>query len=148
MGTGSVLVVAAIDVVRKYLDAGVSYAQVTREKAEEIVNDLVKAGEVRADEAQVAVKDLIERSRKSSEALTERIRAEVKDQMAEVKDQLAKVQPASQAEFDALAKRVAAVERKTKAPAKKAPAKKAPAKKAPAKKAPAKKPAAKKSAAK
>jgi len=130
--------VAAIDVVRKYLDAGVSYAQVTREKAEEIVNDLVKAGEVRADEAQAAVKDLVERSRKSSEALTERVRAEVKEQMAEVKEQLAKVQPASQADVDALAKRVAAVEKKAKAPAKKAPAKKASARK----------PAAKKSAAK
>ena len=124
---------AAIDVVRKYLDAGVSYAQVTREKAEEIVNDLVKAGEVRADEAQAAVKDLIERSRKSSEALSERIRNEVKDQMADVKEQLARVQPASQADLDALAKRVRAVEKKTKAPAKKPAAKKPAAKKPAAK---------------
>ena len=107
---------AAIDVVRKYLDAGVSYAQVTREKAEEIVKDLVKAGEVRAEEAQDAVRDLVERSRKSSEALSERIRAEVKEQ-------LAKVQPASQSDVDALAKRVAAVEKKAKAPAKKPAAK-------------------------
>ena len=45
---------AAIDVVRKYLDAGMSSAQVTREKAEEIVRDLVKAGEVRAE-----VEDLV-----------------------------------------------------------------------------------------
>ena len=125
---------AAIDVVRKYLDAGVSHAQVTREKAEEIVKDLVKAGEVRAEDAQTAVKDLIDRSRKSSEALSERIRAEVKEQMADVKEQLAKVQPASQADLDALTKRIAAVERKTKAPAKKAPAKKAAAKKPAAKK--------------
>ena len=120
---------AAIDVVRKYLDAGVSHAQVTREKAEEIVKDLVKAGEVRAEDAQTAVKDLIDRSRKSSEALSERIRAEVKEQMADVKEQLAKVQPASQADLDALTKRIAAVERKTKAPAKKPAAKKPAAKK-------------------
>lgn len=132
------LVVAAIDVVRKYLDAGVSHAQVTRERAEEIIKDLVKAGEVRAEDAQAAVKDLVERSRKSSEALSDRIRTEVKEQMADAKEQLAKVQPASQADIDALTKRIAAVERKTKAPAKKAPTKK------PA----AKKPAAKKSAAK
>ncbi len=129
---------AAIDVVRKYLDAGVAYAQVTREKAEEIVNDLVKAGELRAEEAQAAVKDLVDRSRRSSEALSERIRSEVSSQMAEVKEQLAKVQPATQADVDALAKRVAAVEKKAKAPARK-PAAKKPA---------AKKPAAKKSAAK
>ena len=129
---------AAIDVVRKYLDAGVSYAQVTREKAEEIVKDLVKVGEVKADEAQDAVKDLVERSRKSSEALSERIRVEVKEQMAEVKEQLAKVQPASQAELDALAKRVASVEKKTKPAAKKPTAKKPAAKKPAAKKSTAK----------
>jgi polyhydroxyalkanoate synthesis regulator phasin len=124
-----VAAVAAIDVVRKYLDAGVSHAQVTREKAEEIVKDLVKAGEVRVEEAQDAVKDLVERSRKSSEALSERIRTEVREQ-------LAKVQPATQAEVDALAKRVAAVEKRTKAPAKK-PAARKPAAKRPAAKRPA-----------
>ena len=122
---------AAIDVVRKYLDAGLSYAQVTRERAEEIVKDLVDAGEVRANEAQDAVKDLVDRSRKQSEALTERIRSEVKDQ-------LSRVQPVSQADFDALAKRVAAVEKQAKSATKK-PAAKKPAAKKPA----AKKPAAK-----
>ena len=85
---------------------------------------------MRADEAQAAVKDLLERSRKHSEELTDRIRSEVRDQ-------LAKVQPATQAELDALAKRVAAVEKK--AAATKKPAAKKPA----AKKAAAKKPAAK-----
>ena len=132
----SVHAVAAIDVVRKYLDAGVSYAQVTREKAEEIVKDLVKAGEVRAEDAQAAVKDLVERSRKSSEALSERIRSEVRDQ-------LVKVQPATQADVDALAKRVAAVERATKKPAARKPAARKPAARKPA----ARKPAAKKPAA-
>lgn len=117
---------AAIDVVRKYLDAGVAYALVTQEKAEGIINDLVKAGEVRAADAQAAVKELVDQSRKRSEALSERIRSEVKEQ-------LAKVQPASQAELDALAKRVAAVEKKAKAPAKKPAAKKPAAKKPAAK---------------
>jgi polyhydroxyalkanoate synthesis regulator phasin len=118
--------VAAIDVVRKYLDAGVAYAQVTREKAEEVINDLVKAGEVRAEEAQSAVRDLVDQSRKRSEALSERIRTEVRDQ-------LAKVQPATQADLDALTKRVAAVEKKATAAAKKPAAKKPAAKKAAAK---------------
>jgi polyhydroxyalkanoate synthesis regulator phasin len=126
--------VAAIDVVRKYLDAGLSYAQVTREKAEEVVNDLVKAGEVRAEEAQSAVKDLVERSRKQSEALSDRIRNEVRDQ-------LSKLQPATQADLDALTKRVAAVEKKaaaatkgtTRSAAKKPAARKPAAKKATAK---------------
>jgi polyhydroxyalkanoate synthesis regulator phasin len=123
--------VAAIDVVRKYLDAGVTYAQVTREKAEEVINDLVKAGEVRAEEAQAAVKGLVDQSRKRSEALSERIRNEVRDQ-------LAKVQPASQADLDALTRRVAAVEKKASAATKKPAAKKPAAKKPAAKKAAAK----------
>jgi polyhydroxyalkanoate synthesis regulator phasin len=134
---GTVWAVAAIDVVRKYLDAGVSYAQVTREKAEEIVKDLVKAGEVRAEDAQAAVKDLVDRSRRSSEALSERIRSEVREQ-------LVKVQPATQADVDALAKRVAVVERATKKPPARKPAARKPAARKPA----ARKPAAKKPAAK
>lgn len=117
---------AAIDVVRKYLDAAVSQVQVTREKAEEVVNDLVKSGELRANEAQDAVKDLVDRSRRQSEALSERIRNEVREQ-------LAKVQPATQADLDALTKRVAAVEKKAAAAAKKPAAKKTAAKKAAAK---------------
>lgn len=121
---------AAIDVVRKYLDAGVSYAQVTREKAEEIVRDLVKAGEVRAEEAQDMVREMVERSRERSEALSERVRTEVRDQ-------LAKVQPVTQADLDALAARVAGLEKKAK------PAAKKPATKPAAKKPAAKKPAAK-----
>ena len=127
--------VAAIDVVRKYLDAGLEQGQVTREKAEELVNDLVKAGEVRAEDVRSAVKDLIDRSRKQSEALSERVRSEVKDQ-------LAKVQPVTQADLAALNKRIAAVERKT------AAAKKPAARKPAAKKPAAKKPAARKSSAK
>lgn len=119
------LPVAAIDVVRKYLDTGLEWAQVNREKAEEVVRDLVKAGEVRAEDAQAAVKELIERSRKRSEELSDRIRSEVRDQ-------LAKVQPASQAELDALRKRVATLEKNAKAP--KAPAKKPAARKPAAKK--------------
>ncbi|HET9543081.1 MAG TPA: hypothetical protein VFP02_08370, partial [Acidimicrobiales bacterium] len=81
-------------------------------------------------------KDLVERSRKSSEALSERIRSEVRDQ-------LVKIQPATQADVDALAKRVAAVEKATKKPAARKPAARKPAARKPA----AKKPAAKKPAA-
>jgi polyhydroxyalkanoate synthesis regulator phasin len=112
--------VAAIDVVRKYLDTGLEYAQVTREKAEEAVRDLVKAGEVRAEEAQDAVRDLVERSRRYSEELNERIRNEVKAQ-------LSKVQPATQAELEELRQRVADLEKKAKArPAARKPAAKKP----------------------
>ncbi len=118
---------AAIDVVRKYLDSGLAYGQVTREKAEEVVNDLVKAGEVRAEEARATVKDLLERSRQQSEAFSERVRTEVRDQ-------LSKVQPVTQADIQALTKRIAAVEKKTTTTAKRPAAKKTTARKPAARK--------------
>src|SRR5262249_21656124 len=48
--------------------------------------DLVKAGEVQAEQAQAAVDDLIERSRRNAERLMEAVRVEVKRQMAVVED--------------------------------------------------------------
>jgi polyhydroxyalkanoate synthesis regulator phasin len=131
--------VAAIDVVRKYLDIGLEWTQDTREKAEEAVRELVKTGEVRAEDAQSAVRDLVDRSRKRSEELSERIRTEVKEQ-------LSKVQPASAADLQALVKRIDKLEKDAKKPAttRKPAARKPAAKKTTASRSTAKKPAARK----
>ena len=154
------------DVLKRYLDAGLSFTAVTQSRAEALVKDLVKAGEVQADQARDAVSDLLERSRKNSEKLIETVRTEVRNQISNLG-------LASQADMDKLEQRISSLfgaattqakkaaapasqaakkaTRKVaakKAPAKKAVAKKAPAKKAPAKKAPAKKAVAKKAPAK
>jgi polyhydroxyalkanoate synthesis regulator phasin len=142
------------DAYQRYLDAGIAFTQMTRSRAEELVQELVKSGEVQRKEAQTKVEELIDRSRKSSESLLSVVRDEVGNQLhslgisnlEDLAKQVASLlahspKPASGAAKKAPAKKSAA----KKAPAKKAPAKKAPAKKSAAKKAPAKKASASKS---
>jgi polyhydroxyalkanoate synthesis regulator phasin len=152
---------AETNVLKKYLDAGVSFTNLTQAKAEALVKELVKVGEVQTEQAQAAVIDLLERSKKNTEALIEQIRKEISESaeslgLATIADitRLEKLiasikipgsTSAAAPEAPAPAAKKAAAK---KAPAKKAPAKKAAAKKAPAKKAPAKKAAAKKAPAK
>ena len=114
--------------IKRYLDAGMAFTQMTQTRAEAIVKDLVKAGEVQTNKAQDMVAQIIERNQKNTEKFLEMVRKEIRDQVASLglatKDDLAKLEK----KLDA------------KAPAKKAPAKrKAAKKKATAKKATAKK---------
>jgi polyhydroxyalkanoate synthesis regulator phasin len=129
------------DVLRRYLDAGLEFTSLTQSRAEALVRDLVKAGEVQADQAREMVTDLIERSRKSSEKLLETVRKEVRAQVTERG-------LVSKADLDKLEARVAKLFGAAAKPAKSAARKVAPAAKKTAKKAPAKKAAAKKTAAK
>jgi polyhydroxyalkanoate synthesis regulator phasin len=135
-------------VLKKYLDAGMQFTAMTQTKAEALVKELVKAGELQTEQAQAAVADLLERSRKNTEAFVEQVRQEI----VASADSLGL---ATIADIARLEKLIAAIRPDTAkaaaakaAPAKKAPAKKAAAKKSAAKKAPAKKAAAKKSSAK
>jgi polyhydroxyalkanoate synthesis regulator phasin len=70
------------DLMKRLLDAGLQFTQMTQRRAEELVADLVKAGEVQAEQAQTFVAELYDRSRKNSEELVERVRAEVRQQVA------------------------------------------------------------------
>jgi polyhydroxyalkanoate synthesis regulator phasin len=72
---------AASDPWKRYLEAGMELTEVTRARAEKVVKDLVKAGEVPVHEAQQWIEDLMERSRKTTESLAERVRDEVTKQM-------------------------------------------------------------------
>jgi polyhydroxyalkanoate synthesis regulator phasin len=141
------------EILKRYIDAGVQFTQLTQKKAEALVNDLVKSGEVNAGQAQAMVTELVERSRKSTEALFEQVRVEVRRQLkafgVATKDDLARVQrKATEAAAAAAGAAKATAKKATakKATAKKAPARKTTAKKATAKKAPAKKTTARKSA--
>jgi polyhydroxyalkanoate synthesis regulator phasin len=69
------------DRLRRYVDAGAAFTQITRSKAEAIVKDLVKAGEIQRDQAQERVDELVERSRKNREALAALIRKELDAQL-------------------------------------------------------------------
>ena len=63
--------------IRKYLDAGTVLGQVSRGRAEEIVRELVNAGDIQRGQAQEWVDNLVERSRKTSEQVLELVRHEV-----------------------------------------------------------------------
>jgi polyhydroxyalkanoate synthesis regulator phasin len=118
------------DVLKRYIDTGLAFTALTQARAEALVKDLVKAGEVQADQAREAVGDLVERSRKNSEKLLETVRREVKDQITNLG-------LVSKADLDKAEARLSSLLGVKKAGARKAPAKKAPAKKTAAKKAPA-----------
>jgi len=62
------------DTLKRYLDAGMAFTDLRRSQAESIVKDLVKAGEVSSKEFQHRVDDLMDRSRKNTEALVKRSR--------------------------------------------------------------------------
>src|SRR6185295_5067018 len=70
------------DLVKRYIEAGVAFTQMTQKRAEAIVRDLVKAGEVQAEQTQQVVQDLIDRSRQSTERVVELVRGEVRKQLA------------------------------------------------------------------
>ena len=139
------------DLLKRYLDAGMHFTRMTRDRAEAIVNDLVKAGEVRGKNAQKLVDDLVERSRKNTEQLLDTVRAEVQNQLAVVefvtKDALQRVEGQIESLRTQIEDRLPAnVSARMGRPATKAAP--APKKAAPAKKTATKKKATKKSAAK
>lgn len=67
--------------IRKYLDAGSVLGQVSRGRADEIVRELVSAGDIQRSQAQEWVDTLVERSRKTSEQIIDMVRHEVAAQL-------------------------------------------------------------------
>jgi polyhydroxyalkanoate synthesis regulator phasin len=149
-------------VLKRFLDAGVQFTEMSQQTAEKLVSELVNAGQLRRKDAAETVQTLVDRGRASTEQLVTMIQSEVGKQLVRIADRIddledmiedlgeelglraKEAKEAAPAAPSAPAKKAPA----EKAPAKKAPAKKAPAKKAPAKKAPAKKAPAKKAPAK
>ncbi|HVA43771.1 MAG TPA: hypothetical protein VNF50_09820 [Acidimicrobiales bacterium] len=115
---------AQSETFRRYLDTGLAIGQITRARAEEVVKDLVKAGEVQREQTQQWIDGLVDRSRKNTELLMALVAAEVRKQL--------EASPLTSRRGRTASSSRPAAAKKT--PAKKTPAKKAPAKKAPAKK--------------
>src|SRR5579872_2667992 len=72
------------DLLRRYLDAGVAFTQLTRQRAEGIVRDLVRSGEVSRDQATARVEELLERSRQNTEGVLSLVRKELDDRIAQL----------------------------------------------------------------
>src|ERR1700722_17931162 len=75
---------AANERIKKYLEAGTVFGQVTRARAEEIVKELVSGGDIQRGQAQEWVDNLVDRSRKTSEQLLELVRHEVATQLNKI----------------------------------------------------------------
>lgn len=131
------------DLLKRSLDAGVAFTQLTQAKAEEIVRDLVRTGEVRTEDARRRVEELVERSRQNTEGIAALVRAEVQSQVS-------KLGLVPRSELEAVQRELDQVKAERAATAAKAPSKKVTPPAKAAKKAPATKkaPAAKKSTAK
>ncbi|HMK97364.1 MAG TPA: hypothetical protein VK425_07435 [Acidimicrobiales bacterium] len=147
---------AKSDGLRRYLEAGTSFTQVTRTRANELVRELIRSGQLERQKAQDWVEDLVKMSRQRSEALISTVRGETRKQLKELGftnvDDLAKkvagiLSRSSMAARTATGRTVKGLGAK-KAGAKKAPAKKTAAKRAGAAKASAKKTAPRKAPAK
>ena len=54
------------DLIKRLIDAGLSFTQMSQAKAEEIAKDLQEAGQLRVDEAQATVQDLMARGRENT----------------------------------------------------------------------------------
>jgi polyhydroxyalkanoate synthesis regulator phasin len=67
--------------LRRYLDAGAAFTQMTQQRAESIVKDLVKAGEVQTEQTQQVVQELVDRSRKNTERLVKLVQTEIRQQV-------------------------------------------------------------------
>ena len=112
------------DLWNRYLEAGMEFSKMTRARAESIVKDLIKTGEVQREQRQQRIEELLDRSRKNTEELVGAVRKELDRQLSTLgivtKADLAKLE----AKIDALAKNSesAATTAAKKAPAKKAPA--------------------------
>src|SRR4051794_41469200 len=70
------------ELFKRYLEAGMQFSQMTRDRAEAIVRDLVKAGEVQAEQTQTMVAEVLERSRKNTERFVEQVQSEVRKQLS------------------------------------------------------------------
>jgi len=148
------------DGLRRYIEAGMALTQITRARAEELVQDLIRTGELERNRAQDWIEDLVRASRERSESLVATVRGEVRQQLREfgftniddlakkVAEVLARSSAAARKATGRAAAATGAKRAAKKAPVKTAGAKKAPAKTAGAKKAPAKKAGAKKGPAK
>src|SRR5580704_11508807 len=72
------------DGLRRYVEAATALTQITRSRAEELVRELIKAGELERHRAQEWVEDLVKTSRDRSEALVDTVRGEVRNQLKEL----------------------------------------------------------------
>lgn len=122
---------AEADPLRKYVEAGIAFTQLTKARAEAIVRELVKAGDLQRDQAQDRVEELLDRSRKSTDGIVGLVRREIEKQLSSMgfatKDEVDKLEARLEGRLAAMATAAAPAAKpaKTGAPKKAAPIAKA-----------------------
>ncbi|MEA1927243.1 MAG: phasin family protein [Candidatus Auribacterota bacterium] len=96
-----------IDLIKKTMYLGVGLAYMTKEKVEEISQELIKKGELSATEGKEFIDDLTQKSEEARKALEERV-----DKL--VKSSLARMKIATRDDLSALEKKIAKLEDKSK----------------------------------
>ena len=74
--------------IKKFLEAGYQFSEMSRDKAEDVVRKLVKSGDVRAKDAEQMIQTLVERGRDTTERIAAGVQAEVAKQLAVLQTQL------------------------------------------------------------
>ena len=72
---------AKSDLFKRTIEAGTSFLDMSRERAETVVKEWVDAGDLRKGRAQQAIDDVLARSRKVTDDLRELIRREIREQL-------------------------------------------------------------------
>lgn len=120
--------------LKRLLDTGMQFSEMSQSNAEKIVGDLVKAGQLRRKDAEKSVQSLVDRGRATTEHLINLIQGEVAKQLGRFAQRLddveARVESVAGTMGDAARPAPPKASATKKAAPKKAAAKKAPAKKA------------------
>ena len=106
------------DGLRRYVEAATALTQITRSHAEELVRELIKAGELERHRAQDWVEEVVKASRDRSEALVSTVRNEVRKQLRD--SGFTNVDDLAKKVADVLARSSAAGRKATHRPVKKA----------------------------
>ena len=93
------------DILHKILYAGIGLAALSEQKAQEIVADLEKRGEVSAEEGKKLAQELVEKARQQAQEIRRFVSQEVEKVSSKVKI-------VSRDDFDALERRVADLEQR------------------------------------
>lgn len=106
------------DTWKRYLEAGVAFTEMTRARAEALVKEWVKAGEVPRKRAEELVEQLVEQGRRNTEAVVALVQAQVREQLAALgiatKDDIARLEAKIEAARGGPAKKAPAAAKATK----------------------------------
>ena len=106
---------AMADVLRKGLLAGIGIFSLSKERAEELVDELVKSGEVSKEEKAKVVKDLVDKAEIRSKELAKKIDTQVKKTVTKMKTSRDKEIKTLQTKIDQLTAQVEDLQQKLKA---------------------------------